>query len=96
LSLLRPGTGGGWVSTGRGPGYDGGMKRLVVKLAFALLLTFVAAPVRAQINDSSVTPGNIDTIQPSQRPIFEYILAGGSLVAALAIGFKPSKRVLDA
>ena len=44
-----------------------------------------------QINDPSVKPENIDLL-PAKRPIVEYALAGGFLLAALAIGFKPAKR----
>lgn len=45
----------------------------------------------AQINDPSVKPVNVARLE-SKRPLVEYGMAGGFIVAALAIGFKASKR----
>lgn len=59
-------------------------------LSMAALLT-AASGAFGQINDSSVKPDNIEML-PVKRPILEYALAGGFLLAALAIGFKPTKR----
>lgn len=60
-------------------------------MAMMLIMMFAASPATAQINDPSVKDGNID-MMPAKRPIVEYSLAGGFLIAALAIGFKPAKR----
>ena len=67
--------------------------RLLVRrcLLSAVLLMVATVLVSAQINDPSVKDGNIDML-PTKRPILEYTLAGGFLLAALAIGFKPTKR----
>ena len=48
----------------------------------------------AQINDPSVSNENIELLKGSQ-PVLEYALAGAFLLAALAIGFKPSKRNVE-
>jgi hypothetical protein len=58
---------------------------------FALL----AAVALGQENDPAINPENVDKL-PLSRPIVEYALAGGFLLAALAIGFMPSKRAKDA
>lgn len=63
-------------------------RRLVLSIA---LLETTATGAAAQINDPSVKDGNIDLL-PAKKPIVEYALAGGFLLAALAIGFKPTKR----
>lgn len=56
----------------------------------------MAVPVVAWSQDANVvSPDNVDLI-PLARPIVEYTLAGAFLLAALAIGFMPSKRVKDA
>ena len=65
--------------------------RRIISLVLVLLFAF-SAPALAQINDENVRPDNIDKIE-SDRPITEFALAGGFLVAVLAIGFMPSKRV---
>jgi hypothetical protein len=59
-------------------------------LMVAIVGLFCAAS-SAQINDDTVKLDNLEQM-PLSRPIAEYALAGGSLVAALAIGFFPSKR----
>ncbi len=56
-----------------------------------VVLSAAAITAFGQINDSSVKPDNIELL-PVKRPILEYALAGGFLLAALAIGFKPTKR----
>ncbi len=56
-----------------------------------VLLAAATVTASAQINDPSVKDENIDML-PAKRPILEYALAGGFLLAALAIGFKPTKR----
>ncbi|HKQ50260.1 MAG TPA: hypothetical protein VJZ71_19460 [Phycisphaerae bacterium] len=63
-------------------------RRLVLSAALLAAATTVAG---AQINDPSVKDGNIQLL-PEKRPIVEYVLAGGFLLAALAVGFKPTKR----
>lgn len=63
----------------------------------AAVLTIVSvAPAIcfAQINDPSVKPDNIEMLKGGQ-PVLEYALAGGFLLAALAIAFKPSKRGME-
>jgi hypothetical protein len=56
-----------------------------------MIVAISATSAIGQINDPSVKPENIDLL-PAKRPIVEYALAGGFLLAALAIGFKPAKR----
>lgn len=56
----------------------------------SLLLCFVV-PAPGQINDPGVQLENIDKL-PSKQPVLEYALGGAFLLAALAIGFKPSTR----
>lgn len=63
-------------------------RRLILSVALLAAATTGAA---AQINDPTVKDGNIDLL-PTKKPIVEYALAGGFLLAALAIGFKPTKR----
>ena len=63
-------------------------RRTVLSVALLASATTVAV---AQINDPSVKDGNIDLL-PTKKPMVEYALAGGFLLAALAIGFKPTKR----
>jgi hypothetical protein len=72
------------------------MKRLVSHLFVAALLAAIfphSSP--AQINDPAVKPVNVARLE-SKRPLIEYTMAGAFIVAALAIGFKPSKRSADA
>lgn len=64
--------------------------RLLLALAVGLLAA-APTPVAAQTNDPSVQEGNIELADQSQ-PILEYALGAGFLLAAMAIGFKPSKR----
>lgn len=66
--------------------------RIVVACGAAVC--FFAAPIMAQINDPSIKPENIEML-PAKTPVLEYVLAGGFLLAALAIGFMPSKRAMD-
>ncbi len=61
-------------------------------LAFALVILLCgAASVWGQINEDGLAGGNIEEL-PMKRPIMEYTLAGCFLLAAMAIGFKTSKR----
>lgn len=68
---------------------------------FAGVAAFVLAVIAAiptvaiaQINDPSVKPENIELLKAGQ-PVLEYALAGGFLLAALAVAFKPSKRGME-
>lgn len=64
-------------------------------LAFALVVIAALPGVAiAQINDPSVKPENIELLKTGQ-PVLEYALAGGFLLAALAVAFKPSKRGME-
>ncbi len=65
------------------------MLKIMMLVALACLL-FVA-PLDAQINDSSVTEGNIEPL-PEKNPVLEWVLAGVFLVAALGVGFNANKR----
>jgi len=67
---------------------------MIFAIAGLASLVFVSATF-GQDNDPSINPENIDKL-PLSRPIVEYALAGGFLLAALAIGFMPSKRTKDA
>jgi hypothetical protein len=49
------------------------------------------SPLLAQVNDDSVSSTNIEPL-PGSQPVLEYVLTGFFLLAALAIGFLPSKR----
>jgi hypothetical protein len=66
-------------------------KSMVLLLTLVLGLGYVA---QAQVNDQTVSEGNIEQLESSQ-PIIEYVLAGVFLLASLAIGFKPSKRATE-
>lgn len=68
------------------------LKRLTDAWVVLGVLLVMACPVAGQINDPSVAPENIDKL-PAKQPIVEYALGGAFLLAALAIGFKPSPRV---
>ena len=61
---------------------------MIVVLAAVLMGT---APVLAQVNEDGVSATNIEPLAGSQ-PVLEYVLTGVFLLAALAIGFMPSKR----
>ena len=67
-------------------------KRFAVVGAAAILL--VGMPLLAQVNDNSVSDTNLEPL-PSSQPVLEYVLTGVFLLAALAIGFMPSKRALE-
>lgn len=63
--------------------------------AFALaVIAAIPTLAIAQINDPSVKPENIELLKTGQ-PVLEYALAGGFLLAALAVAFKPSKRGME-
>ncbi|MBE7507349.1 MAG: hypothetical protein HS101_13850 [Planctomycetia bacterium] len=72
------------------------LTRLIGGLAAFVLAVIAAIPtvVIAQINDPSVKPENIELLKTGQ-PVLEYALAGGFLLAALAVAFKPSKRGME-
>lgn len=63
---------------------------VVAVVVVGLTLAWIPA-AQAQINDASVQSDNIDKLE-SKQPVLEYALAGGFLLAAMAIGFKPSPR----
>lgn len=61
-------------------------------LMIAGLVCLVAAPqALAQIVEGEIRPDNIKRLD-FQRPILEYVCAILFLLAAMAIGFMPSKR----
>ena len=72
------------------------MKRLVRQILLVSIMG-IACPLTAsgQINDPAIKPVNVARLE-SKRPLIEYSMAGAFIVAALAIGFKPSKRNPDA
>jgi len=63
-------------------------------LSFLLAIVYTAALALGQLNDPSVQGENIPLL-PAKEPVLEYVLAGVFLLAALAIGFMPSKRSAD-
>jgi preprotein translocase subunit SecG len=66
---------------------------VIIRLAVisAAVVLLVLAPLQAQVNDDSVSDTNVEPL-PSSQPVLEYVLTGVFLLAALAIGFLPSKR----
>lgn len=69
---------------------------MTIRRCLTSTILLMAAPVVAWSQDANVVnPDNVDLL-PLARPIVEYTLAGAFLLAALAIGFMPSKRVKDA
>jgi hypothetical protein len=68
------------------------MKKLMAIMTAVVLAA--ASCARGQENDPSVPPDNVDK-PPAKQPVLEYALAGGFLLAALAIGFMPSRRSKD-
>lgn len=50
-----------------------------------------AAVAFGQIDDDGVSPDNVEKL-PTSTPVLEYVLTGFFLLAALGIGFLPSKR----
>jgi len=74
----------------------GGLTRVIARVAAFVLAVIAAIPTIAiaQINDPSVKPENIELLKTGQ-PVLEYALAGGFLLAALAVAFKPSKRGME-
>ncbi len=67
-------------------------RTLFLMLLCALL---VATTVFAQSNVDGIEEANIEPLE-FERPILEYICAAVFILTALAIGFKPSRRVHDA
>jgi hypothetical protein len=65
----------------------------VLRRALIIAVIAFAGPgvASAQINDPSVKPVNVSRLE-AKRPLVEYGMAGAFIVAALAIGFMPSKR----
>lgn len=71
------------------------LRRLLpVLAALVCVVMLLGSPATAQINDPSVLPENIE-LPRAEAPILHYALAGGFLLASLAIGFKPSKRAAE-
>lgn len=66
------------------------------RLAWLFTAAVFLAPTvcLGQINDPSVKPDNIELLKGG-APVLEYALAGGFLLAAMAIAFKPSKRGME-
>jgi len=67
------------------------LRRLLVFVS-AVLLT--ALPVVAQVNTDAIDPENIQRLDAAQ-PTLAYVCGGLFLLAAMAVGFKPSKRSRD-
>lgn len=68
-------------------------RRVVLLLLIWAVTALMSAPTAwAQSEeDPAARTDNIEKLE-MERPIVEYICAGGFLMAAMAIGFKPSKR----
>lgn len=56
-----------------------------------VILCVVAASAWGQVNSDGISTTNIEPL-PESSPILEYVLTGFFLLAALGIGFMPSKR----
>lgn len=69
------------------------MARRILAVVLIILLCGTAS-VSGQLNEGGLAPDNIQEL-PMKRPFLEYALAGCSLLAAMAIGFKTSKRTHD-
>ena len=67
------------------------LRRLFVFVS-AVLLT--ALPAAAQVNADALDPQNIQPLDAAQ-PTLAYVCGGLFLLAAMAVGFKPSKRTRD-
>lgn len=67
------------------------LRRITLILSLVLLMPVMVAAQEADV----VSSDNVELL-PLARPIVEYTLAGAILVAALAIGLMPSRRVKDA
>lgn len=62
------------------------------RVMFALTVVFLVAPMASgQVNDDGIPPNNVERL-PESSPVLEYVLTGLFLLAALGIGFMPSKR----
>ncbi|MFQ5412042.1 MAG: hypothetical protein ACE5EC_07080 [Phycisphaerae bacterium] len=71
--------------------------RRPITLLIVWILAFLASAsmVVAQTGvDPETLTNNIEKLK-FERPIVEYVCAGGFLLTALGIGFKPSKRTHD-
>jgi len=67
------------------------LRRLFVSLSVVLL---TAVPAAAQVNTDAIDPENIPLLDAAQ-PTLAYVCGGLFLLAAMAVGFKPSKRLRD-
>lgn len=65
-----------------------------VLIAITVAFLLVTSPVWAQVNIDDIRPDNVQPLE-FERPIVEYICAVVFLLAALGIGFKPSRRTND-
>lgn len=71
--------------------YSGTFRRILVFVSAVLLS---ALPAVAQVNADVLDPENIQPLDPAQ-PTLAYVCGGLFLLAAMAVGFKPSKRTRD-
>ncbi|MFQ5410684.1 MAG: hypothetical protein ACE5EC_00235 [Phycisphaerae bacterium] len=71
-------------------------RRFTLPLLLWAVTALMAAPSAwaQSADDPSARADNIEKLE-MERPIVEYVCAGGFLMAAMAIGFKPSKRTHD-
>ncbi len=67
------------------------LRRLFV---FVCAVLMMALPAAAQINVDALDPENIQPLDAAQ-PTLAYVCGGLFLLAAMAVGFKPSKRTRD-
>jgi len=60
-----------------------------------LMLLCCCVTLWAQVQVGEIPHNNIEQLDP-ERPLWEYISAGGFILAVLGIGFMSSHRVKDA
>jgi len=68
--------------------------RSVLRLAILMIL-ICSTTLWAQVQVGEIPHNNIEQLEP-ERPLWEYISAGGFILAVLGIGFMSSHRVKDA
>ncbi len=64
---------------------------LLIAVVVLCLSSGAVAQIVVESGDEGVRMDNINTLE-TNRPILEYVLAGGFLIGSLALGFMSSKR----
>lgn len=75
---------------------DAELARMLLRRITLVLSLLLLVPAMVLAQDADVVSTDNVELLPLARPIVEYTLAGAILVAALAIGLMPSRRVKDA